>query len=60
VVLPAGPPGLLSGTAPTRRTIARHRDALREILDGREAVIGSADRGIEALDEAVASLSEYV
>jgi hypothetical protein len=43
-----------------KREIARHRDALREILDRREAVIGSADRGIEALDEAVASLSEYV
>jgi hypothetical protein len=28
-----------------KREIARHRDALREILDGREPVIGSADRG---------------
>jgi hypothetical protein len=43
-----------------KREIARHRDALREILDDVEAVIGSADRGIEVLDEAVASLSEYV
>jgi hypothetical protein len=43
-----------------KREIARHRDALREILDDLESAIGSADRGIEASDEAVTRLSEYV
>jgi hypothetical protein len=54
------PASFISRIEHHKREIARHRDTLREILHDLEAVIGSAGRGIEALDEAVVSLSEYV
>lgn len=39
----------------------RRRDALREIYGDLEVVIiGSTDRGVEALDDAVSAFSEYV
>lgn len=43
-----------------KRAIAKHRDALRDLIHDAEAVIESADRANEALQTAVDALSEYV
>ena len=43
-----------------KNEIAKQRDALLGILSDLEAVIDSSNRGIEALDEAIAAISELV
>ncbi len=40
--------------------IAKHRDALRDIMDDVEAVVDSSSEGIQLLEAAVDSLSAYV
>ena len=41
-------------------SIARHRDALRDILDDLESVSGSASDGVQKLESAIDTLSEYL
>jgi hypothetical protein len=40
--------------------IARHRDQLREIYSDLEAIVESADDGLQSLDYAIDRLSEYL
>ena len=40
--------------------LAKERDALREIQDEIEGILEPTDRGVEALEEAIASISERV
>ncbi len=43
-----------------KRDIAKSRDALRDIEDEIKGLRYTADRGIEALEEAIEALSEQV
>ena len=41
-----------------RNNIAKERDALRELYDEIEALLDPTNRGVEALDDAIESISE--
>jgi hypothetical protein len=43
-----------------KKSIAAHRDALRDLFEELESVLDSADRGVEHLESAIDALSEYL
>lgn len=43
-----------------KAAIGKHRDALREIYEDLEAIVGSADDGLQSLDYAINRLCEYL
>lgn len=51
---------LLAKINKRKAALARDRDALRVILADVEAVLESTDRAVEALDDCVDALSEYL
>jgi exonuclease VII small subunit len=57
---PKVPRSLLKRMERHKNEISKRRDALRDVMDDLEAIIGSADRGVEALDEAIAAFSEHL
>lgn len=52
--------GIVAKIEKHKTAIAKHRDALRDVYDDLECVLESADRGVEGLESAIATLSEYV
>ncbi len=51
--------GLIRKLEGIRIKVGRDRDRLRDILEEYQAVLDSCDRADEAMDEAIAALSEY-
>jgi hypothetical protein len=54
------PKNLVAQVKRHKDAIAKHRDALRDLYDDIEEVVGSADMAIQELENAIATLSEYV
>ena len=52
--------GLKKAIEHHKREIAKHRDALRELISDAEAVADSCGDAVESLDSAVDTLSQYV
>lgn len=40
--------------------IAEHRDALRDLIDDVEAIVGTADDALEQIEYGIEALSQYV
>ena len=57
---PRSPRQLLALIEQHKKSIAAHRDALRDLFEELESVLDSADRGVEHLESAIDALSEYL
>lgn len=51
--------GLLKQIKKHKEAIAKERDALREILEDVEDVVGSMNEGVIALESAIDTMSQY-